>query len=88
MYRAPLGDLQEADSLCVSALEGDETILVVVNGHEKERSVDLSGLAHWFEGPAEYHDLLSREDGVLEASEDLRVDALGIRILQLTGRSR
>lgn len=69
-------------------LEGDETILVVVNGREEVRSVDLSELAHWFDGPAEYRHLLSGEEGVLEASEDLRVDALGIRILQFTGRSR
>ncbi len=61
----------------------DETILVVVNGHDYERQVDLSEMAWRFPDQLEARNLLTGEAITIDVAAGFPIGAYGVHILRL-----
>lgn len=61
----------------------DEMVLVVVNGEDENRNVDLSEVLHWFGERRDFKDVLNGSVVSLGADQYLPLAAKGIKILKL-----
>lgn len=61
----------------------EETILVIINGHDEKRKVDLSELEHHLMQFSTYQNLLNEEKGQLHEQKGIEIESLGILILKL-----
>lgn len=62
----------------------EHTCLILINGHEEEREVDLSALSHHLKGVKSFQNLINGEKLAYDQSGKIRMEGLGTLILQLS----
>lgn len=59
----------------------DETILVILNGHESQRTIDLRELAWRFPEQIEVEDLITGREETITVADGYPIEDLGVRVL-------
>ncbi|MEM8486474.1 MAG: alpha-amylase family glycosyl hydrolase [Bacteroidota bacterium] len=64
-------------------MDDDEKILVLINGEDDNKQVDLSELLHWFGAEASFKNLVTDEVMQMNANAQLTLSPLGAYVLQV-----